>query len=114
MGAFRHLLNLRLDCSLDTLESRNPGLSLTPTEMLVRVVAKLLECLREFLLAVALDLVLSSYGLGHAHATRGVETKNNAYVLASQFFVLYLGRGFDQKVDNVGFWDFFIFKRHVI
>ncbi len=65
-------------------------------------------------MSVTLDLMFASYGLGHAHTTRHVKTEDDAYVLAGKLLVFYLGRSFDQKVYNVGFGDFFIFKRHVI
>lgn len=74
----------------------------------------MLELLSKFLVPVTLDLMFASYGLGHAHTARHVKTEDDAYVLAGKLLVFYLGRSFDQKVYNVRFGDFFIFKRHVI
>jgi hypothetical protein len=50
--------------------------------MLVGIVAELLELLCKLLVAVALDLMFASNGLGNAHTARHVKTEDNADVLA--------------------------------
>lgn len=86
-----HVINLGVDGSFNTLDTRNIGqVSIGSIQELIRTVTILTHLVDQLREMVAFDVVSTLDGLGHAHRSGRIDTKDHRYILASHRAVLHL------------------------
>ena len=102
LGSIRHVINLRVYCRLDTLDTRNVShIAIGSVHELVGAVAELAHLASELLEMIATQIVLASDGLGHAHRAGYIEAKDDRYVLSTHTPIFHLSRSLEQVSDLV-------------
>ena len=115
LGSVRHVVYLRVNGRLDTLDTRNVShIAIRCVHILIGAIAKLAHLVSKLLEMIATQIVLASDGLCHTHRTGHIEAKDDRYVLSAHAPIFHLGCSLEQVSDLVGLGDLLLFDHHLV